>query len=509
MGRIKLRTGLLASLSSLITLMTIIVFSLANFTSQPAQTQFSRSVLSPSRLARIKSIAVLPFKQLTADGENGSLGIGMADTLITALSSIGGIIVRPTSAVFRYSGFNRDPLAAGRQQKVDAVIDGSVQMEGDKVRITVCILSIADRSSLWAFKSDFNRSDLFAVQDSIAGRVAAALKPELSSDGELKPPAKRYTRSTEAFEAYLKGRFFWNKRTEEGFTKAAGYFQQALDLDPGYSLAYVGLADCYLFGGAQPLPPKLLSAKAKSMAQRALEIDPSLGEAHASLGIIAQNFDMNWPEAERQYKRAIELTPNYATAHHWYGEFLALMGRFEDALAELRRAHELNPLSLIVIKDWGEVLYLAGLNDLALEQYRKALELDPDFFVAHLYAGFAYARKGEFSSAIAELQNARLIQDSPEVLGALGYVYAISGNRREAEKYLNELRELSTHRFIAPGHMAVIFAGLGERDRAFEWLEKDRREGSLLTGLKVDPRYDNLREDPRFAELTRRVGLAR
>jgi tetratricopeptide (TPR) repeat protein len=370
------------------------------------------------------------------------------------------------------------------------------------------MLSTEDGSSLWAFKSDQNRSEIFRVQDSISGQVAAALKPRLTGNGELKLRSNHNTRSTEAFEAYVKGRFFWNKRTEEGFKKAAGHFQQAIDIDPQYSLAYVGLADCYLLGGGQPLPPKVLAAKAKSMAKKALEMDQSLGEAHASLGLIGENFDMDWPEAERQYKLAIELTPNYATAHHWYGEYLALMGRFEQALEEMRRAHDLDPLSLIIIKDWGGVLYVARLNDLALEQYRKALELDPNFFVAYLYAGYAYAQKGDFSAAIAELQKARRLQDSPDVLGALGYVHAISGNRREAQKALDELRQLSSRRFVAPGHLAAIFAGLGERDRAFECLEEDYREGALLTGLKVDPRYDHLRDDPRFAALTRRVGLA-
>jgi tetratricopeptide (TPR) repeat protein len=289
--------------------------------------------------------------------------------------------------------------------------------------------------------------------------------------------------------------------------KASEYFQKAIELDPNYALAYAGLADCYLFGQPSSFPPKVLATKAGQMARKALEIDDRLGEPHASLGLIAQNLEWNWVQAEREYKRAIDLNPNYATAHQWYAEYLTLTGRFDEALKEMKLAADLDPLSLIIIKDTGEIYYAARKHDQAIEYYRKALEMDRGFVIAHRYLGMAYAQKGELTSAIAELEKARELENSPDGLAELGYVYAVAGKRQEAQTVLSALRLLSERQYTSPTDYALVYAGLGDTERAFEWLEKGYREGAVITALRVDPRWDNLRADVRFADLMKRVGL--
>jgi serine/threonine-protein kinase len=488
----------------LIPVAAIFVFAFNKFAGQPTPTPLSRETKPVATVAEVKSIAVLPFKPVAVNDHDEALEMGIADTFITTLSSVRGIIVRPISAVRKYSGLEQDPIAAGREQQVDAVMEGSIQKEGQKVRVTVRLLSTRDGSSLWAYKCDQHCTDIFAAQDSISERVAEALSADLTSE-DRRLLAKHYTESGDAYRAYMTGRFFWNKRTEEGFRKATAYFQQAIKMDPKYSLAYVGLADSILFGGGQQLSPESLAAKAKATVNKALEIDATLGEAHATLGLIAEGLD--WSEAEEEYKRAIELNPNYATAHHWYGECLALMGRFDEALEEMKHASELDPLSLIIIKDTGEVFYCARKYDLAIEHFRKVLEMDPNYFVAHVYMGLAYGQKRDFSTAIGELEKARQLQDTPDALAALGYVYGISGRKREALRILGKLRQVSRHHLTFSSHWAMIYAGLGDKDKTFEYLEKAYHERILLTGLKVDPAWDNLRSDARFVDLMKRVGL--
>jgi DNA-binding winged helix-turn-helix (wHTH) protein/TolB-like protein/Flp pilus assembly protein TadD len=455
----------------------------------------------------IRSIAVLPLKPIGIAGDDEYLGLGMADALITRMSRLRHVVVRPTSAVHKYADLKTSAEQAGRELAVDAILEGTVQRSDNYVRVSVQLVRVADGSPIWAEQFDAALTNIFTLQDSISLRVTQVLALKLSSD-ERKFLAGSSTTNAEAYRLYLKGRYFWNKRTEEGVKKAAEYFQQAIDIDPHYAQAYNGLADCYLFG-VLPLPTNELASRAKSLAKKALEFDDTLAEAHATLGLIAENFDWDWAAAETEYRRAIELNANYATAHQWYGEHLALLGRFDEALKEMKLAGELDPLSLIIIKDTGAVYYCARKYELASKYFRQALEMDPDFYIARVNLGLVYAQTGQYSAAIAELQKARQIQDGPEILSELGYVYALSGRKQEAQKILSDLSVISKRRYVSPTGWAIIYAGLGENDKALEWLEKGYRERALLTGLKVDPHYDGLRNDARFADLVRRVGLSR
>lgn len=455
-----------------------------------------------------RSIAVLPFKMIGAEGGNEYLGLGMADALITRLGNIRVVTLRPTSAVRKYTDHEQDPVAAGREQGVDAVLDGSVQRAGDRIRVTVQLVSVQSGMPLWTGKFDEKFTNIFAVQDSISEQVARALVPELTGE-EQRRLTKRYTENTEAYQIYLKGRYFWNKRTEEGYKRAIEYFEQALEKDPHYAQSYAGLADSHiLVGVASGRPWKEMLRKAEAAAVKALEIDDTLAEAHTSLAMIKAISGQD-DYSEREFKRAIELNPSYSTAHHWYSLFLAGRGRFDEGLREIKRAQELDPLSLIINADVAWVFYFARQYDRVIEHCQKTLEIDPDFVPAHFSLGLAYEQKAMYKEAIEELQKAVILSErSPGHLGELGRIYAVSGNRGEAMKILAELKELSKRRHVKPQSIAVVYIGLGEKDHAFEWLEKayEERDG-WVTSLNVDPRVDSLRADPRFADLLRRVGL--
>ena len=453
----------------------------------------------------LRSIAVLPFKTI---GSESYLGIGLSDALITRLGNIHQITVRPTSAVRKYVDPNQDPLAIGRQQGVDAVLDGSVQKVDDRIRLTVQLFRVADGVSLWSGQFDDRLTDLFSVQDSISRQVTQGLLVTLSDEEN-----KRFLNSqvkAEAYQAYIKGRYFWNKRNDEGFSKAVEYFNQAIAIDPNYALAHAGLADAYIFlSGSDTLTRTERLSKARAAAHRALELDATLAEPHSSLGLIAMNYDWDWATSEREHRRAIELNPNYPTAHHWYAEYLAAVGRFDEAVTEINRAHELDPLSLILNTDMGKVLYFAGHDDKAIEQLHKTLEMDPAFVQARIWLGLAYEAKGLHDQAIGELDKTKGSDYQSWGQAFLGFVYATKGNDAEARDVLNELKQASKQRDIDPMAMTAVYIGLGEKDLAFAWLEKEYEVRSTgLTSLKVHPVYDSLRSDPRFADLMRRVGLA-
>ena len=457
----------------------------------------------------IKSIAVLPLTPMgLADEEY--LGLGMTDALITKMSGFQRIIVRPTSAVRKYADEKRQPAyQIGRELGVDAVLEGTIQRVDNNVRVRVQLVRVLDGRPIWAGQFDEPVTSMFKLQDSISARVTGVLALKLSADEE-KSLATGNTTNAEAYQLYMKGRYFWNKRSADGVAKAADYFRQAANLDPGYARAYVGMADCYLFGQPPTMPPKILASKAKEMAEKALDIDDRLGEAHATLGLLAQNLQWNWAAAETEYKRAIELSPNYATAHQWYAEHLALLGRFDEAAKQMKIASDLDPLSLVIIKDTGSIYYTAREYDRAVEHFRKALDMDPNFDIARRDLALVYLQQGKFSEAIAELEKARGAQAEPDILSELGYAYAISGRSQEAQKMLNDLRDTSHRRYVSPLSYATIYAGLGDKEQALAWLEKGYHEdgGYLLVGLKVDPRWDSLRSDPRFANLMQQVGLA-
>lgn len=460
---------------------------------------------SPERIAPPGSIAVLPFKTLGMASSDDYLGLGMADALITKLSNIRQISVRPTSAVIKYAGSNlADPVAAGRELNVDSVVEGSIQRAGDRVRVTVQLVSVRESRPLWAYTFDERLTDIFSVQDSISAQVAQALTLKLTGEEE-RLLAKRYTLNVEAYQSYLRGRFFWNKRNEESLNLSIVYFNEAIARDPSYALAYAGLADAhsvigfYQFGKLSPAESYL---KAKAASLKAIELDETLAEAHVSLALAIGDVDADDAAAEREYKRAIELNPSYATAHHWYSDFLATAGRPLEAMAEVRRALELDPLSLVINATLGERLYQARRYDEAIAQLRKTLEMDSGFGPAHYLLGLALEQKGLYEEAIAALNQARRISGSnPWMVSALGHTLALSGKKSEAQKILGELKELSRARHVSAYDFAVVHQGLGQKEQAFDWLQKLRGDKARRS-LIADPRMDDLRDDARLRQLS-------
>jgi DNA-binding winged helix-turn-helix (wHTH) protein/TolB-like protein/Flp pilus assembly protein TadD len=450
------------------------------------------------------SIAVLPFKLLGNEASDEYLGSGMADALITKLSNIHQISVRPTSAVMKYAARqNTDPLAAGRELGVDSVLEGTIQRAGDRVRVTVQLTSVRESKPLWAHSFDERFTDIFTVQDSISAQVAEALTLKLTGE-EQRLLAKRYTDNVEAYQSYLRGRYFISKRNEEGLRRGIAYFTEAIEKEPDYALAYAGLSDAYSVLGFYEfgtLAPEENYQRAKAAAIRALELDETLAEAHASLALAKVDADHDAAGAEREYKRAIELNPNYATAHHWYSDFLAAMDRQDEAMAEIKRAIELDPLSLVINVTMGERLFYTRRYDEALAQLRRTLELDESFGLTHYLLGLTLEQKGMYDEAIASFNRAReLSGDTPLIKAALGHTFAVAGKRSEAQRLLIELKELSRHREVSPYDIATIYTGLGERTQAFEWLQKLYKTQTRHM-LKSDPRMDSLRTDPRYQEL--------
>ena len=461
----------------------------------------------PETVASIKSIAVLPFKPLSADSSDEYLGLGLTDALITRLGSLNQITVRPTSAVRKYAAQDRDPAVVGRDLRVESVLDGSIQKVGDRFRLTVQLVRVADGKHLWTDQFDEKFTDILNVEDRVSERVAAALALRLTG-GEKNFLAKHYAANPEAYELYLRGRYFWNKRTEEDLKKSKEYFEQAIAKDPNCALAYGGLSDYHiLIAGTEG--PKEAIPKAIEAAAKALALDETLAEPHTVLGFIKWAYESDWGGAEREFKRAIELNPNYELAHDRYSVLLSQMGRFDEAFAEIRIAQELDPFSLLINMRIAMFLYRARQYDRALEQCRKTLELDGSYPRAHYVLALIYEQKGMNSEAIAEIQRAiTVLGRTDDNLAQLGVAYALAANRREAMKILNEMKELSKQRYVHPESIALVYASLEDRDQAFEWLDRSFQPGDSHNGLKVDPQWDSLRSDARFANVLRRVGLA-
>jgi TolB-like protein/DNA-binding winged helix-turn-helix (wHTH) protein/Tfp pilus assembly protein PilF len=455
----------------------------------------------------IRSIAVLPFKPLISGQRDEYLEIGMADTLITKLSSLKQVVVRPTSAVRQYTDPQQDALTAGRNLQVASVLDGSIQRLGDRIRVSVRLISIKDGATLWADKFDERFTDIFAVQDSISEKVAGLLAVKLTGDDRARM-AKRYTKNTEAYQLYLMGRYHWNKRTEDGFRKGIEYFNQAIKLDPSYALAYSGSADCYaLLSNSSSLAPREGFPKAKAAAAQALEIDDALAEAHTSLAFVLYQFEYDFADAEREFKRAIELNPNYATAHHWYSDYLLTMGRADEALLEMQTAQQNDPLSLVINAELGEYFLNAGQKDKAIEQLQRTIEMDPNFIRTHQVLGIVYLKTGMHDQAIAEFQRVRQLDDNPRALMRLGHAYAVSGKRSEAQKILEELKAMSRKRYVSPLFIAAIFAALGDNEQAFSWIEKAYEQHENISSVNTDEDFSRLRSDPGFRDQLRRLGI--
>ncbi len=459
---------------------------------------------------QIKSLAVLPFRQLGGEGDE-YIGLGIADSLITRLSNLREIKVRPTSSILKYNNQSTDPGRIGRELGVEAILEGSIRRDGENLRITVQLVRVEDGSPLWAEKFDDRFTSIFKIEDSMSGRVAESLVPKLTGE-ERAVLAKRYTDNSEAYNEYLKGRFFWNKRTVDGMTKAIEHFEQAIAFDPSYALAHAGLADsCVMLYQYSDFSDKENIRRARAAATKALQIDSTLGEAHTSLGFVLYSERDN-SAAEREYKQAIELNPNYATAYHRYSGMLSSAGRPDEALKMIKRAQALDPLSLIINTALGQHYYLNRRYDEAIEQLRKTLEMDPTFIHALGFLGMAYLKKGMHEDAIRAIEKARLLSANsvpPVIVSLRGYIYAVTGKRAEAQKILKDLIELHKRRHVSAPDIALIYAGLGESDQAFGWLETAYKERELGFGWLSDPSLDSLRSDPRFAELGRRMSAQR
>ena len=458
----------------------------------------------------ITSIAVLPFRPLIVEGRDASLELGMADSLIMKLGSLGQITVRPLSAVRRYTDVEQDAVKAGRELRVDAVLEGHIQRLQDRIRVSVSLRRVRDGQQLWADRFDENWTNIFAAQDLVSQRVAAALAHALTGE-EQRRLTKRYTENPEAYGAYVRGRYFWNTGTAEGYRKAVEEFQRAISIDPDYSLAFAGLADSYnLLGSYGVMPMREAHEKAKAAAQQAVDLDDQIAEAHTSLGAITAGYDWNWAKAERHFARAIELKPRYATAHEWYSEYLSWVGQHDKAIRVARQALDLDPVSLRANSHVGLALYRARQYEAAIERFRETLHLDQDFADAHVMLGVTLVQKALYGEAIAEFQRARVLTGhSPEILGLLGYGYGMAGMKREAQDVLNELNDLARqNRYVSSFSRATIHIGLGETDLAFKWLEQAYQERLwYMTLLAVDPLLDRLRGDPRFTDLLRRMNL--
>ena len=457
----------------------------------------------------ISSIAVLPFANKSDDPNAEYLSDGISESLINSLSQLPGLRVIARSSTFKYKGKDVDPQEVANALGVEAVLTGRVLQRGDGLIINVELVNASDKTQMWGEQYDRKMSDLLAIQREIAHEIVEKLKLKVSGEG--KGPAKHYTESNEAYQLYLKGRFYWNKRTAEALKKSIEYFNQAIDKDPRFALAYAGLADCYVVP-ANRLPPREAMPKAKEAAMRAVELDDTLAEAHASLARVFAAYDWDWTSAEKEYKRAIELNPRYAVAHQWYGGYLAVMGHSDEAIAERKRAVELEPLSPIINFELGLAFYYARDYDHAIEQFQKTLELDQNFPSAHNFLPAAYQQKGMYNEALAEFKKAiPLTRGSEWTLSraGLGYLYAVTGKKSEARTVLNELKQASKQEYVPGTSIAFIYAGLGEKDQAFAWLDKGYEQRVFqLQWIKLEPRWDSLRSDPRFRDLLRRLGLA-
>lgn len=463
----------------------------------------------PAGISAVRTLAVLPFKSIGAGGDDEYLQVGIVDALITRLSHVQRIAVKPTGSVRKYAAADQDAVTAGRELAVDAVLNGSVQKAGDRIRVVVQLVNVRDGSALWGETFDEKLADIFTVQDRISEQVSAALTLTLSK-AEKDRLTQRETSSPEAYQLYLKGRYYWNKRTQETAKKAIQYFQQSIDLDPNYALAYAGIADSYIILGVySSLPPQEAFAKAKAMAQKALQLDESLAEAHTALAYVKFRYEWDWSGAQEEYQRAIEVNPNYATAYQWASLNLAAVGRLDEAISQIRRAEELDPLSPIINSNVEWVLYLARRDDEGIAHCRKTLEIDPSFFATHKYLGLLYVQKGMYEQAIDEYQKAKdLSPDDYHIVALIGHAYALSGHRDKARTALLELKEKAKQKYIQPWSIAMIYTGLGEKDQAIAWLEKAYEDrSSYMVYLKVEPMLDSLRSDSRFADLLRRMEL--
>ena len=464
----------------------------------------------------LDSLAILPFsyvssdKQLMANPDREYLSDGLTESIINNLSQLTNLKVIARSSVFRYKGKDLDVQAIGRELKVRAVLVGQIKQEGDELKITVELMDVQRNSQIWGDTYQRKTADIQTVQSEIARTVSEKLHLKLTGADQTQL-AKAYTASGEAYEAYLKGRYHWNQRTDEGFKQATKFFQEAIDKDPSYALAYTGLADCYTLQSDYGfLPPKEGYALAKGAVTLALKYDNSLAEAHTSLASIKAVTDWDWQGAENEYRRAIELNPSYPTAHHWYAAQLLLQGRLDQALQEIKKAQQLDPLSLGINKDFAVILLYARDYDKALEQCRKTLEIEPHFGGMSTYIAQIYELKQKYPEAVAELEKAHAADpEDVEITYSLGQAYALMGKKDEALKISNELNQPAKQNVYLPTEAAYLYALLGEKEQAVAILQKAAENHYLpVAEVKMDPRFAELRKDARVVELLQKIGLS-
>jgi TolB-like protein/Tfp pilus assembly protein PilF/predicted Ser/Thr protein kinase len=455
----------------------------------------------------IDSLAVLPFVNASADPNAEYLSDGITESLINSLSQLPHLKVMSRDSAFMYKGKDTDARTVGQALGVRAVLKGHVTQRGDDLEISAELVDARDNSHIWGQQYSRKASDIFALQGDLAKEMTSMLRIRLTGEDE-KRMMKTYTANPEAYQDYLKGRYWWNKATPEGLNKGIEYFQQAVAIDPAYALAYTGLADCYddlsAFGY---VPPKDGFPKGREAAQKALELDDTLAEAHTSLAFVKAGYDWDWQGGETEFNRAIELNPNDANAHHLHAFGFRLRGKLEEAIAEDKRALELDPLSVVTNWSLGMNYFQARRYDQAIEQERKTLDLDPNFFLAHDTIGGSDVEKSMYKEGIAELDKSLAVTPG-NVLGlmSLGRAYALAGRRADAEKVLDQLNEFSKREYVPAITRVTVYAALGEKDKAFEWLEKGYDERFLIF-IKTEPAFDPLRSDPRFADLLRRMNL--
>jgi len=457
----------------------------------------------------IKSIAVMPFVNEGGKAELEYLSDGMTDTLISSLSQLPNVSVKARSSVFRYKGKETNPQTIGKELNVQAILNGRIASRDDQLTLTLELVDAQTENVIWSDQYNRKQSDIVQLQSEIARDVSNKLRIKLSGT-EAEKVAKTYTANPEAYQLYLKGLFQWNKRTAESLRASVDYFNQAIEKDPGYGQAYAGMALAYvLFPEYSAGNPAESVGKGKAAARKALELDDTLAEAHVALGHALFTYDRNIAESDRQFQRAIELNPNYATAHQWYGGGnLVSTQRFDQAIAEGTRAIELDPLSLIANVELAAIYGYARKYDQAMAQLNKVVETDPNFYVGHMYRCQTYEYKGEFAEAIAECEKAKALNSDPAVLSYLVVAYARSGKREEAVKLVEQMHELAKQRYVPAYSFGVAYTGLGDKDQAFQWLERSLQDRAWeITYLKVDTSMDSLRSDPRFDDLVKRLGF--
>ncbi|MDP9038345.1 MAG: winged helix-turn-helix domain-containing protein [Acidobacteriota bacterium] len=471
--------------------------------------RFSPWALPPAR--QVSSIAVLPMENLSGDANQDYFADGMTDQLIASLARISSLRVVSRTTAMDYKGTHESLEKIARDLHVDAVVEGTVLRAGDRVRITAELVQVSTDRHLWADTYESQMGDILTLQNQVATAIVSQIRIKLTPQDKETLATSRPVNS-EAFEDYLKGRYYWGKRSEDALDKAIQYFEAATRNDPRYALAYAGLADCYGILGTAivgTVPTSEVAAKAELAAQRAVQLDPTLAETQTALATVQFNVDWNWKAAEAGFQRAIQLNPSYATAHQRYSLFLMAMGRTDESLAEMNRARTLDPLSLSMNFSLGWRLYMARRYDEAIAQLLNTIEMDPAYLLAHVVLGQSYEQRGRYAQAIAELEKAStLAPESPPVVAALAHALAAAGRRAEAMQLLSNLKAQTARRYVSPFYMAYVYAGLDDRQQTLAWLEKsyeDRSNNTIF--LNQVPQFDAMRSDPRFQTLRRKIGL--